>query len=143
MMEAKPNKARLLMFDDDPEDALLVQTALKRIDICCAFQYFQTSAEFSDYLDKEYSQQAQESPIMLLLDLNMAAKTGLEWLQELRANKRFDDLIIIVFSTSDMVEERTRSLALGANAHIGKPDSVNELAHRLKGLYRRWIDRNA
>lgn len=142
MMEVSPKKARLLMFDDDPEDALLVRTALKRIDIPCLFQYFQTSKAFSDYLDNDYSAQAQASPILLLLDLNMAGKTGLEWLQELRLSKRFDDLIIIVFSTSDMAEERARSLALGANDHIGKPDSVKELADRLVALYRRWVDGN-
>lgn len=77
---------------------------------------------------------------MLLLDLNMPVKTGLEWLSELRADSRFDPLIIIVLSTSDMKEEHVRSLSLGANAHIGKPDSVKELADKLVALYGRWID---
>lgn len=139
-METNARQPRLLMLDDDREDAFLVQTALKRVDLNWSFQHFQTSQAFSEYLNKAYSEHVQESRLMLLLDLNMPVKTGLEWLSELRADSRFDPLIIIVLSTSDMKEEHVRSLSLGANAHIGKPDSVKELADKLVALYGRWID---
>lgn len=139
-MEVKTNQPCLLMLDDDPEDAFLVRTALRRLDVSWSFQHFQTSKAFSDYLEKEYPVQSQASPVMLLLDLNMPIKTGLEWLAELRGNKDFDELIIIVLSTSDAAEEQVRSLALGANAHVGKPDSVAELARKLMALYGRWIE---
>ena len=139
-MAVNTTQPRLLMLDDDLEDAFLVQTALKRLNTRWSFQHFQTSQAFSDYLDKEYSVQVQESRLMLLLDLNMPVKTGLEWLSELRADSRFDPLIIIVLSTSYMKEEQERSLSLGANAHVGKPDSVKELAEKLMALYGYWID---
>ncbi|SBS35833.1 Response regulator rcp1 [Marinomonas aquimarina] len=141
MTEVNAVTAHLLMLDDDPEDAFLVQTALKRLDLDWSFQHFQTCQAFRDYLNTDYALQVQQSRLLLLLDLNMPTKTGWEWLQELRADHRFDELVIIVLSTSDMAEEQARSLALGANAHIGKPDSVNDLARWLKSLYGRWIDK--
>lgn len=139
METVKSQAVRLLMLDDDPEDAFLVKTALQKTHLEWIFDHFQTCKAFNEYLDKDYSVQIQESPMILLLDLNMPSKTGVEWLRELRADRRFDELVIIVFSTSDMCEEKTRTLALGANDHIGKPDSVLELARTLNKLYEQWI----
>ena len=130
---------RILMLDDDPEDAFLVRTAIKRSCLPLSFMYFQTSEAFSQYLHRTSLVSHENEVVVLLLDLNMPCKGGLEWLEELRSDSRYEGLIIVVFSTSNMAEERARSLSLGANDHLGKPDSVRELAHRLTDLYHRWI----
>ncbi|RUM49331.1 MAG: hypothetical protein DSY86_09020 [Marinomonas sp.] len=130
---------RILMLDDDPEDAYLVKTAIKRIPLPLSFEYFQTSEAFSQYLQQAVLENVRGEVIVLLLDLNMPCKGGLDWLEELRSDSRYESLVIVVFSTSNMEEERARSLALGANDHLGKPDSVQELAHRLTDLYQHWI----
>ena len=139
MVKSNDAAVKFLMLDDDPEDAFLVKTALLRSAVPVSFHYFQTSAAFAQYLPKMVLEIDHDQLIVLLLDLNMPCKSGLEWLKELRSNERLDDLFIVVFSTSDMAEEKARSFALGANEHLGKPDSVTELASKLNALYHRCV----
>lgn len=136
-INAKP--VRIVMLDDDPEDALLVSTAIKRLEYDVPFQHIQTSQAFTSYLSEDYITQSLESVVILLLDLNMPCKTGLEWLKELRSEAQYKDLIIVVFSTSGMTEERVRSLSLGADEHLGKPDRVQDLTRKLDILCRRYV----
>ncbi|MCO4785190.1 response regulator [Marinomonas atlantica] len=137
-VNAKP--VRIVMLDDDPEDALLVSTAIKGLEYDVPFQHIQTSQAFTFYLSEDYMTQSRESAVILLLDLNMPCKTGLEWLRELRCETQYKDLIIVVFSTSGMAEERVKSLSLGADDHLGKPDRVQDLTHKLDILCRRYVE---
>lgn len=139
MITDEPQKKVLLMLDDDPEDALLVETAVKRTQLPLTFQSFQSGTEFLGCLHGLWDAGQDMANTMLLLDLNMPGKSGSDWLRELRAQRLFEQLVIVIFSTSDTDEERAKSLMLGADAHVGKPDSVNELTEQLRVLYQRWL----
>ncbi|MBM6550556.1 response regulator [Marinomonas ostreistagni] len=138
MSEEQADTPILLMLDDDQEDALLVSTALRRAQLPLSFTHIQTSEQFGAYLGQIEAWLAQR-PVALLLDLNMPGKSGLDWLARLRQQSELKCLRIIVFSTSCASEERLRTLALGADEHIGKPDSVAELVTVLSAVYERWI----
>lgn len=131
--------ASMLMFDDDAEDALLVKTAIRRIEYPIQFVHLQTGTEFLAELEWIKQSPERMRQTLLLLDLNMPSKNGIEWLRELREQSAFNDLTIVVFSTSNMAEERARSRLLGADDHLGKPDSVNDLEKQLLRLYERWL----
>lgn len=129
----------LLMLDDDPEDAFLVRTAIKRTALPIQFEYFQTGQAFCEYIRTISEQYLTTHSLLLLLDLNMPGKTGMDWLQELRADALYKEVVIVIFSTSNLDEDKARCLALGANAYIDKPDRVEDLATKIVSLYQTWL----
>lgn len=66
-------------------------------------------------------------PHVLFLDLNMPMKNGIECLDEIKANKRFNDIIIAIYSTSSSEEHIEETFIKGANIYIKKPSDFNEL----------------
>jgi len=72
---------------------------------------------------------------VIILDVMLPKRTGLDVLQRLRAkgNRTF----VLILSAKDQVEDRTRGLDLGADDYLVKPFSFDELLSRLHALQRR------
>ena len=57
-------------------------------------------------------------PDLILLDLNLPRKSGLEVLSEMQHDARLRDIIVIVFTSSALSADKRRSLALGAQEYL-------------------------
>jgi DNA-binding response OmpR family regulator len=71
----------------------------------------------------------------ILLDISLPDGNGLQVLQELKANKKADGVIII--SARDSIEERIAGLNLGADDYLPKPFHLSELSARIAAVIRR------
>jgi CheY-like chemotaxis protein len=60
-------------------------------------------------------------PRLILLDINLGALSGLEVLEWIRQQSKFDDINIIVLTTSGNVPEIKKAYQLGANSFLTKP----------------------
>ena len=78
---------------------------------------------------------ANEDYALVLLDLGLPKKDGIEVLRELRRNKL--GVPIIIITARDAVEERIRGLDDGADDYLVKPFSIGELEARIRALLRR------
>lgn len=74
-------------------------------------------------------------PDLILLDLNLPHRNGLEILQQMRAEAF--DVRILVLTSHNSVEDRVAGLNAGADDYLGKPFSFPELLARLSALLRR------
>ena len=112
----------IVLADDDDEDALNFRDALKHIAVKAQLTVVRNGDELMRLL--------RETPILprtIFLDLNMPRKNGFECLREIRANKRYHDINVIIFSTSQQ-EDVTDSLYYnGAQYYIRKPADFHEL----------------
>ena len=79
--------------------------------------------ELMDYLTKKES----PMPQIIFLDLNMPRKNGQECLKEIRSNKEFKEISIIIYSTSASENDITETFLNGANVYIKKPSDYNQL----------------
>lgn len=77
---------------------------------------------------------------LLLLDLGLPGKDGVEVLQALRARK--DTMPVLVITARDAVEDRVRALDAGADDYLSKPFDLDELAARIRALGRRHAGRS-
>jgi CheY-like chemotaxis protein len=66
-------------------------------------------------------------PNVLFLDLNMPRKNGIECLDEIKKNDRFNDIAIAIFSTSSSEEHIEDTFVRGANIYIKKPSDFSTL----------------
>lgn len=72
---------------------------------------------------------------LLLLDLNLPGKSGLDILRELRAGG--ETLPVLILTARDSVDDRVAGLDSGADDYVTKPFELPELAARVRALGRR------
>src|ERR1700685_868410 len=79
----------------------------------------------------------REQPDLLLLDLTLPQRNGLEILQQIR-NERID-VRVLILTSHNTVEDRVTGLQTGADDYLGKPFSFPALIARIDALLRRFI----
>ena len=118
------NESLHIVFADDEEnDRLLFLDTLKELKIKTTTHTVNDGVELMEYLFN-----ADNSlPQLLFLDINMPRKNGHECLKEIKANDKFKDIVIAIFSTSMSEKDIEETLINGANIYINKPNSFDTL----------------
>ncbi len=76
-------------------------------------------------------------PDLLLLDLTLPNRNGLEILQQIREEGL--DMRVLILTSHNTVEDRVEGLRTGADDYLGKPFSFPELLARIDALLRRIL----
>ncbi len=113
----------IVLADDDADDRLFFTDAFDELKINTKVQTFNDGADLMDYLNAENSQ----LPEILFLDLNMPKKNGIECLHEIKANPKFENIAVAIYSTSSSEEHIEETFVNGANIYIKKPNDFNTL----------------
>lgn len=79
-------------------------------------------------------------PQLIILDLNMPRKNGLEALQELKQDDMLRKIPVVIFSTSEAAKDVERAYELGASCFLTKPNSSEEWCDKMDKLGRFWIE---
>ncbi len=120
---------KILIVDDDPKLRGFVAKGLEThgIDSVSASD----GAEALAVLERSVS----DRPDLILLDVMMPGKTGMEFLEELR--RRGHDLPVIFVTARRGVEDRVKGLRIGADDYVLKPFEFDELLARIEAVIRR------
>jgi len=118
---------RILLIDDDIDDAGLFREALKRIAPSILFQYFNEGEEALRNLLEEKN----VLPDIIFVDINMPKINGWEFLVGIRELRHLKQVPVIIYSTSSEEKEIRKAKQLGANGFITKPDSFTQLKEML------------
>lgn len=80
-------------------------------------------------------------PDLLFIDLNMPCKDGIQCIKQIRENKAYDNLPIVVFTVSSQHNAIQTAYGFGANLYIVKPKEYSQLAAALNNiLLMNWTD---
>jgi CheY-like chemotaxis protein len=120
----------ILLADDDEDDRSFFNDAIKELKMNNNLTIFKDGEELMDYMNNPDS----VIPHILFLDLNMPCKTGHDCLKEIRANPRFKDLSIAIYSTSSSEKDIEDTFIGGANVYIKKPNDFNKLKKVIKDV---------
>jgi DNA-binding response OmpR family regulator len=74
------------------------------------------------------------APELVLLDVMMPARSGLEVCQKIRENPAWRGIKIVMLTAKGRASEIEKGLALGADAYVTKPFSTKELLARVREL---------
>lgn len=132
-MQKNLNTVNIMIADDDEDDCVFFKDALEELNVSIRLTCFSNGAELMDVLSTVHF---KSLPDILFLDMNMPLKNGMECLIEIRNNKTFDKLPIIIFSTSSQKEAVHAAYENGATFYLKKPDSFNKLKHALEEIYK-------
>ena len=117
---------RVLLVEDDELIGHAVERALKDDGHAVDWVRDGESALSSIYL---------EAYALVLLDLGLPIKDGLEVLETLRKAKKI--MPVIILTARDSIEDRIKGLDLGADDYLVKPFSIDELHARIRAVVRR------
>ena len=120
----------ILLADDDEDDRSFFNDAIKELKMNNNLTIFNDGEELMDYMNNPDS----VIPHILFLDLNMPCKTGHDCLKEIRANPKFKDLSIAIYSTSSSEKDIEDTFIGGANVYIKKPNDFNKLKKVIKDV---------
>lgn len=133
----------LLIVEDDPDALLLLQRAFHKAGLICPLRVVMDGEEAVTYL-ADADRGAHPLPCLILLDLKLPRKTGLEVLEWMRSQPRLRRIPVIVVTTSDEERDRRRALELGVREYDLKPiDSrgLQRLAKKVCTYARRFGSR--
>jgi len=118
---------KILIVDDDPVNLEFFQLMLSKLGF--------TVEEASDGLDA-LEKMEKFHPDLILLDNIMPRKSGWELTKELKEDKRYQDIPIIMFSALDDVKDKVAGFELGVDDYITKPFNFSEVLARIRAILR-------
>ncbi len=124
---------RVLLYVEDEDAAVfLLETALKEAGIRVELYRVSDGEQALAFLHTSDSYAKAPRPDVILLDLNLPRKNGLEVLAELQRSESLRRIPVIVFTSSSLPADRSRSLALGAQDYITKPSTFDGFIDAVK-----------
>ena len=137
-----PRESVILLAEDDPNDVLLIQRAFHRTLVANPVQVVRDGEEVLAYLKGEdpfSDRERHPLPVLMLMDLKMPRKTGLEVLEWVRQQPGLKRLPIIVLTSSNQSPDINRAYELGANSYLVKPAGFDSLLELVKNLDVYWL----
>jgi CheY-like chemotaxis protein len=111
----------VLLVEDDPGDVLMTREAFEHYKISNALHVVTDGERALQFLHRTGEYADAPRPGLILLDLNLPRKDGLEVLAELKADPVLKVIPVVVLTTSQAEEDILRSYRLHANAYVSKP----------------------
>jgi CheY-like chemotaxis protein len=129
----------ILLVEDNPGDARLVQEAMRRAKIINMVHVVEDGVDAMDFLRRQGRFAEVPRPDLVLLDLNLPKKDGREVLAEIKADPDLKRIPVVVLTTSDDEEDVLRAYNLHANCYITKPVNFEKFMQVVKQLDEFWV----
>jgi CheY-like chemotaxis protein len=129
----------ILMADDNKGDVRLTLEALKGAKVKNNIHVVGDGVEAMAFLRKEGKYANMPRPDILLLDLNMPKKGGIEVLQEIKTDAELKCLPVVILTVSQSEEDIMKSYNLHANCYISKPVDLNQFIKIVNSLEDFWF----
>ena len=119
----------VLLADDDHDDRKFFADALAKLNVPFKLSEFQFCKELLNEIK-------QKKPVdIIFLDLNMPFLNGHECLREIRKDKTFDSIPVVIYTTSGNRKDIESTFLAGANIYIIKPNTFDEIVFLLEDIF--------
>jgi len=126
----------ILLVEDNPGDVELTEDALRRSKVTTKVAVVNDGEDALVYLN---SRDDGSMPDLVLLDLNLPKKDGMEVLKEMRGDPNLKHIPVVVLTTSEAERDILASYQLGANCFISKPVDLNEFRKVVESIDDFWF----
>jgi CheY-like chemotaxis protein len=136
----KTDVPAILIAEDNPNDVELTIEALDRHNLANRVIVAHDGVEAMEYLRREgaFSEREPGDPAVVLLDIKMPRKDGLEVLREIRGDPALKRLPVVILTSSREEQDLITSYDLGVNAYVVKPVDFPSFIEAVKELGFFW-----
>jgi len=129
----------ILLVEDSPADVALTQEALEDSKLSNNLYIVNDGEEALAFLHKEGKYASMPKPDLILLDLNLPKKTGLEVLREVKKDETLRLIPVVIMTVSKDEKDIVESYRLHANCYIRKPVKFGEFIEIVKSIENFWF----
>jgi chemotaxis family two-component system response regulator Rcp1 len=132
------NFMEILLIEDNRTDAEIVSRLLRKINRTHHLHIVEDGVQGMAFLRKEENFKNHPRPDLILLDLNLPQKNGLEVLLEVKQDPELRFIPTVVLSGSETEQDIRAAYDLGANSYITKPSNLNDFERFLRVAQEYW-----
>ena len=129
----------ILLIEDSPSDADLAREALGQGKILNNLHFVEDGVEAMKFLRRKEPYLRVPRPDLILLDLNLPKKTGVEVLTEIKSDQSLKLIPVVILSTSAAQEDIILSYSLHANCYITKPVDFVQFTKVIRLIEEFWL----
>ncbi|MFP3975450.1 MAG: response regulator [Chloroflexota bacterium] len=111
----------ILLAEDNPGDIMLTNKAFEEGKIANKLHTVQSGVEALQFLRREGDFASAPRPDLILLDIRMPGKDGMEVLDEIKKDSELKCIPVVMLTSSEAEEDILKSYELSANAYLSKP----------------------
>ena len=124
---------RVLMVEDNTDDILQVKRILKSCGLLEDLTVVQDGKDAVDYLAERMRRDPLDLPDLVILDLNLPRRSGLEVLQWIRADHRLRDVSVVILTGSREDSSLIELHRLGVLGYLVKPLTSQDFVRTVAG----------
>jgi DNA-binding response OmpR family regulator len=135
----------ILLVEDERNDVFFLEYAFQAAGITNPMQVVEDGQQAIDYLagiGKFANRTLHPMPCLVLLDLKLPIKMGLDVLRWIRQQPALQTLLVIVLSSSRSAYDVDEAYRLGARSYLVKPLSMNERFEIARAIKYYWLGLN-
>ena len=134
-MSAASSGKTVLLVEDDPDDVFAIKRALRKIPAIGTVQHCQDGHEAILHLSRALVDKSAARPDLVLTDLNMPRKDGLEVLSWIRTQRPLQGIPVVILTTSEKPEDLQRAKRLGVRQYVIKDPSCQHIVKFIEKLF--------
>lgn len=138
MIERPVRPIRVLLVEDDPGDATLTLESLSASKVRNQVTIVDTGDRALDLLRDGAGAEVRFD--LILLDLNLPGRSGIEVLEEIKGDPRLERLPVVILTTSKEEQDIVRSYELRAAAYVNKPLGLEEFSEVVRAIEQFWFE---
>jgi CheY-like chemotaxis protein len=129
----------VLMVEDDPDDIMLTQMALRANRLRMNLFVVNDGVEAMRFLRGEGEYADRRRPDIVLLDLNLPLMDGREVLMAIKQDPALADIPVVILTTSRAEEDIAASYREHANCYISKPVDFDQFRSVVASIENFWF----
>jgi len=116
----------ILLVEDNPADAFLVEEALIEQNLICTLHHVKDGQQAISFIERAEVDESAPCPNLLLLDLNLPKRSGQQVLERVRQSTKCGDIPVIIVTSSEAATDREAMARLGVDRYFRKPTNLEE-----------------
>lgn len=132
-------QVHILLVEDNEGDIVLTLEAFEESKIMNKFSVVRNGKEALDFLFRNPPFADVKEPDIILLDINLPLKSGIEVLQEVKNDDRVKHIPVIMLTTSSSERDISLSYKHHANCYITKPVEVTKFLEAVNAIEHFWL----
>lgn len=129
----------ILLVEDNEGDVLLIKEAFEEARILNEISTVNDGEKAIRYLEKSGYFEGEETPDLILLDVNLPRKNGHEVLRYIKESDSLKHIPVIMLTTSSAEKDIFESYKNYANCHITKPVEASDFLNTISKIEHFWV----
>ena len=138
-MSPDTNMVEILLVEDSEPDILLTEEAFSEARVRNRLHVVRDGEEALQFLRREGDYAAAPRPDVILMDINMPRKNGLEVLEEVKADPSLRSIPVLILTTSQAEDDVRRSYSGHASGYVVKPVGFENFLQAIRAFEDFWL----